>query len=90
MRRPGAEEWSEVPLTHGYSVNSRGIGVADLAYALRSGRPHRASGELGFHVLDIMHAFLESADRGERVELTSTCTVPAALPMGLREGALDE
>ena len=90
VRRPGAEEWSEVPLTHGYAVNSRGIGVADLAYALRSGRPHRASGELGFHVLDIMHALLESADQGQRIEITSSCTVPDPLPLGLRKGVLDE
>ena len=43
--------------------NSRGIGVADMAYALRSGRPHRASGELAFHVLDIMHAVHEARCR---------------------------
>lgn len=90
VRRPGAEDWSEVPLTHGYARNSRGIGVADLAYALRSGRPHRASGELGFHVLDIMHAFLESAHQRRHIDLTSTCTRPAPLPMGLREGVLDD
>ena len=38
VRRAGASEWSEIPLTHGYAENSRGIGVADMAYALRSGR----------------------------------------------------
>src|SRR5690606_19919273 len=42
IRRAGAREWSEVPHTHGYSENSRGLGVADMAYALRTGRPHRA------------------------------------------------
>jgi predicted dehydrogenase len=90
VRRPDAEDWIEVPLTHGYARNSRGIGVADLAYALRSGRPHRASGELGFHVLDIMHAFLDSAHQRQQIDLTSTCTRPAPLPMGLREGMLDD
>jgi len=33
LRRAGASDWSEVPLTHGYAQNSRGIGVADMAYA---------------------------------------------------------
>ena len=36
--------------------NSRGLGVADMAHAMRSGRPHRASGELAYHVLDIMQS----------------------------------
>ena len=33
VRRAGAKEWSEVPLTHSDSV-ARGIGVADMAYGL--------------------------------------------------------
>jgi predicted dehydrogenase len=89
VRRAGASEWSEIPLTHGYAENSRGIGVADMAYALRSGRPHRASGELAYHVLDIMHAIHDAADAGRRVTLESTCERPAALPLGLRKGLLD-
>jgi predicted dehydrogenase len=87
--RAGAAEWSDVLLSHGYTENSRGIGVADMAYALRSGRPHRASGELAYHVLDIMHASLESAREGRHIELTSTCSRPAPLPMGLSQGVLD-
>jgi predicted dehydrogenase len=89
LRRAGATEWSEMPLTHGYTDNSRGIGVADLAYSLRSGRPHRASGELAYHVLDIMHAIHDAASSGTRVRLESTCKRPPALPTGLSEGLLD-
>jgi predicted dehydrogenase len=87
--RPGYTEWREIPLSHGYAENSRGIGVADMAYALRSGRPHRASGELAFHVLDVMQSFRESSEKGRHIELASTCVQPAPLPMGLRAGALD-
>ena len=90
MRRAGASEWSDVPLSHGYADNSRGIGVADMAYALRSGRPHRASGELANHVLDIMHAFHDASDAGKHIELQSKCARPKPLPMGLRHGLLDE
>jgi predicted dehydrogenase len=90
VRRAGASDWSEVPLTHGYAKNSRGIGVADMAYALRSGRPQRASGDMAYHVLDIMHAFHDASREGRHVELSSTCTRPAPLPLGLREGTLDE
>ena len=90
IRRPGATEWSEIPLTHAYAKQSRGLGVADMACALRSGRPHRASGELAYHVLDAMHAFHDASREGRHVELASACARPAPLPMGLREGALDE
>lgn len=90
VRRAGAAEWSEVPLTHGYAKNSRGLGVADMACALRSGRAHRASGELAYHVLDVMHAVHDASAAGRHVELSSTCERPTPLPLGLREGALDE
>jgi predicted dehydrogenase len=90
VRRAGAGEWNDVPLTHAYTKNSRGIGVADMAYAMRSGRPHRANGEMAYHVLDVMHAILESAREGKHVELASTCSRPEPLPMGLKEGTLDD
>ena len=89
VRRATAKEWSPVPLTHGYQENGRGIGVADMASAIRAKRPHRASGELAYHVLDIMHAFHDASLAGKHVELASTCTRPAALPLGLRDGEID-
>ena len=89
LRRAGADEWSEIPLSHIYSENSRGLGVADMAYGLRSGRPHRASGELAYHVLDVMHAFHDAAREGRHVTLESTCACPAPLPMGLEPWTLD-
>jgi predicted dehydrogenase len=82
--------WSEVPLTHGYPKNSRGLGIADMAYALRSGRKARASGELAYHVLDVMQTLHEAASEGKYLEVASTCERPAPLPMDMREGTLDE
>lgn len=90
IKRSEDEEWKEVDLTHGYEDNTRGLGVADMAYALRSGRPHRASGELAYHVLDIMHAFLDASDQGRHIEIESTCRKPAPLPTGLEQGKVDE
>ena len=87
--RLGGEGWEDVPLTHSYLENSRGIGLADMACGLRSGRPHRASGELGFHVLDIMQGFLESSEQDTQLLLQSTCERPAPLPIGLAIGELD-
>ena len=83
------EQWEQVPLSHGYTAASRGIGVADMAFALRRGRPPRAGGALALHVLDIMHAIHEAAAGGRQVELGTTCERPAALPLGLPHGELD-
>ncbi|HMO55791.1 MAG TPA: Gfo/Idh/MocA family oxidoreductase, partial [Roseiflexaceae bacterium] len=89
VRRGGASEWKEVPLSHGFAKNSRGLGVADMASALRSGRAHRASGELAFHVLDLMHAFHDASREGRHIEIQSTCDRPAALPLGLGDRDID-
>ncbi|MEI7832821.1 MAG: Gfo/Idh/MocA family oxidoreductase [bacterium] len=90
IRRAGASEWSEIPLSHGYSENFRGIGVADMAYGIKTGRPHRVSGELGYHVLDIMHAIHDASKEEKHIHLTSGIERPAPLPTGLLQGLLDE
>jgi predicted dehydrogenase len=90
IRRLGETDWREIPLTHAHIGNERCLGVADLAYALRTGRPHRANGELAYHVLDAMHAVLEASSSGQHIELTSTCERPAPLPAGLPEHQLEE
>jgi len=88
LYQPETKEWRDIELTHSAEVG-RGIGVADMAYALTYGRPHRASGELAYHVLDLMHAFHDASDTGRQVEIKSECAKPAALPVGLPAGILD-
>jgi predicted dehydrogenase len=84
------QDWSERPTEHIYADgNYRIIGVADLAHAIRSGRPHRVSGELALHVLEVMEAFQVSSDRGEHVSVQTRPERPALLPTGLRIGELD-
>ncbi|EFH80563.1 Gfo/Idh/MocA family protein [Ktedonobacter racemifer] len=83
VRRFDDKEWRDVELTHGNTVNSRGIGIADMAHALQSGSfPHRASGELAYHVLDIMQAIHDSSNEGKHIELSSQCERPLPLPVG--------
>ena len=89
VRRSGIKEWSEVPLTHGYVENSRGIGVAEMAAAIKSKRPHRASAEMAFHVLDIMQSIHDASLQGKYVRLKSTMQRPAPLPMGLLPGRIE-
>lgn len=86
--RPGVSDWEEQPIPHGITW-ARGIGVADMAYAIRTGRPHRASGALAYHALEIMFAFYDAGRTGRRVDLTSTIERPAPLPLNLPNRQLD-
>lgn len=87
--RPGADGWRDMPLSHSDAVR-RGVGVADLAHAIRSGRAQRASGEMAYHVLDIMQAIEESSAGDRHIQIESRCRQPEPLPMGLLPGRLDE
>lgn len=58
--------------------NWRGVGLAEMAKAIVESRPHRASGELAFHVLDVMDAIERSAAQGVSLDITSSCTRPEA------------
>jgi predicted dehydrogenase len=87
--RPENDGWCELPLTHNPHVQ-RGIGVADMTSALRSGRPHRASGALAYHVLDVMQSIGEAAASGGVVKPASTCDRPAPLPLGARQGEIGD
>lgn len=50
----------------------RGLGVLDMARAIRAGVPHIATGELGYHVFDALLSFEESVAAGSFVEVQST------------------
>ena len=88
LRRAAAEEWSEVPLSHSTDVE-RGIGVADMASAIRNGRAHRASGELAMHALEVMLAVDEASASGRHVTIESSVARPELLPLGLMPGRVE-
>lgn len=80
LRRRADAAWNEYPHTHPHADNQRGLGVADLASAVREGRPHRANGEVAYHVLDLMHACLDAAHEGRHITPESTCQRPDPMP----------
>lgn len=86
---PKGGEWADVATDMPYAdANHRGIGLADMALALRDGRPHRASGELALHVLEVIEAFEKSAAAGRRIVIESSATRPAPLSDDLIDGRL--
>jgi len=60
--------------------SGRGLGLVDMVQAIREGRPPRASGEMAYHILEVMLAFEESEKRQTTVEIESSCAVPAPMP----------
>ena len=82
LRRAKDEQWREIPLTHGYTKNSRGLGLADMVQAMRSGREHRANGEMAYHVLDVIESLLQSSREDRHIILNSTCARPAPFAPG--------
>ena len=80
----------DVPFTHGYAMNSRGIGVADMAWAISNNRPHRCSAELGMHAFEIVCGITVSGESGAVYEMTTRCERPAALPAGFVSGTAAE
>lgn len=86
VRRARSNSWEPVSAGFQYSENSRGVGLADMARAIGSGRPHRASGELAFHVLDVMEACYESSREGRHIEVSSRCDRPEPMREGLGFG----
>jgi predicted dehydrogenase len=82
-------EFAEVQGEHPYSDgNFRSIGVADMAHAIRSGRPHRADGALALHVLEVMEAFQKAADQGRTIAIGTRTQRPAPLSASLTDGKL--
>ena len=84
---PKGGEWQDIGIDAPYGDgNYRSIGAADLAHAIRGGRPHRASGALALHVLEVMEAFGRSSASGEHVRIGSAVERPAPLSESLMGG----
>ena len=82
-------EWETPENTFPYNDNMRLIGLADMAAGIELGRPHRCSGELVYHVSDVMWSILEAMESRQAVTVQSTCARPAPLREGLAPGELD-
>jgi len=78
LKKPGGN-FEVVPLAFGHDDNARGIGVRDIALAIAENRPHRASGALAYHVLDVMKAFQDSSESNQHVPISSGVERPAPI-----------
>ena len=77
VRRAGDADWTVIPAEG--AAAGRGMGVVDMARAIRAGTAHRASGELALHVLEMMTAIERSAASGAFEPVETRFDTPAPL-----------
>lgn len=87
--RPEDGTFKEIPLLYDYQENSRGLGVADMAEALREKRQARADVEQTLHVLEIMTAFEKSSREGRFVRMKTAYQRKEAMRDDCIRGILD-
>ncbi|MDR1177381.1 MAG: Gfo/Idh/MocA family oxidoreductase [Spirochaetaceae bacterium] len=69
----------ELPLLHGFYRSCRGVGLADMCYALLNGRRPRCHADIGYHAIEIIHAIQESSRSGKIYDMTTNCPRPAPI-----------
>jgi len=77
--RIGAGGFEDIPLKYGYTENSRGLGLADMAWCIRNGGAPRVSGEGSLHILEMMLGVLQSSEHGRHHIMETTCHRPEPL-----------
>lgn len=76
----GKPVWTE-PTPFDYAYGHRGVGAAEMAWAIRKQRKNRCSKELGFHTMEVLYGFDQAAETGNTYEMTSSFHM-AALKSG--------
>lgn len=82
--------WKEMPLLYDYAENSRGLGLADLCKALRTGREHRANYQQQRHVLELMTDFSRSCEAKAYLPLQTHYSPSALMKNNPMHGILDD
>ena len=76
---------------YAFKTNSRGVGIADMAWALRENREPRVSAERCYHVLEIEERMMESNEKnGQFCSVLSSCrrSLPLTIPTEGEESSL--
>jgi len=88
VRTTDDKDWREVP--HAFLTGyGRMVGVADMCHAMKTGRPHRASAEQAFNVLEAMAGLVDSGGNVRTLTPTVKYDRPPLMPIGLPFGVLD-
>jgi predicted dehydrogenase len=86
----GHGQW--IPIDSPYDIyqeNSVGLGLADLAKAVQTGRTPRAAAPLPLHVLEVLTAAARSSEEGGEITLETTFAPQPPLSFRAVQGILD-
>ena len=89
LYRPEEGVVKEIPLMYGYPENSRALGLADMAKALRTGREARCDVQQTYHVLEVIEGFEASAKSGSWTKIESEYHRAPAMVKPELKGVLD-
>jgi predicted dehydrogenase len=78
----GNNEPFSMQQSHAFSGECRGLGVAEMAWALRRGRKNRANKEMAYHALEVLHSIVKSGETKTTQLLESTFEQMPPLPRG--------
>jgi predicted dehydrogenase len=90
VKKKGNDEFEKIALRFPFSSNSRGLGVLDMAAAIAKNRPHRCTGEIAHHVVEIMSACDLSSIEASHIAVSTNVQRPAMMPRGTTEDSIFE
>lgn len=76
----------QVPPTHGILQEGRGVGLLDLAFALRNGRRPRCHYSMGMQAFETVHGIIDSCKNGVNHKMVSHADRPKAVAPGVYRG----
>jgi hypothetical protein len=68
--------------SHAFTNECRGLGVADMAWAMRTGKKNRACKEMAYHALDVLHGIVKSSETRSNQSIQSTFEKTPPIPRG--------
>ena len=83
-------EYIEMPKIFNYTENSRGLGLADMAKSIQTGRPFRCNCDQQLHVVEVMSAFYTSSEKNTNIKIESSFERQKPMPTDGLVGILDD
>jgi len=68
--------------SHAFTEEYRGLGVAEMAWSMRMGRKNRASKEMAYHALEVLHGIVKSSESKANQAIQSTFEQMPPIPRG--------
>ena len=78
-------DYCEIPLTHGFTGNMRGMGFVRMLNDFYNHKNLRTNGSLALHILDVMTGISRSAESENVYRVKNKCKRPEGLPLNMSD-----